>query len=81
MEGEREALEAAIKNRPKLLSPYLSSLTDSLMCIGDKEIFSCKGINTFITTIWTQNCLLLSDDVCMKEIATTLFTEQLILKG
>ncbi len=41
------------------------------MCIGDKEIFSCKRINTFITTTWTQNCLLLSDDVYMKEIATT----------
>ncbi len=46
------------------------------MCIGDKEIFSCKGINTFITTIWTRNCLLLSDDVCMKEIATTIWCQK-----
>ncbi len=41
------------------------------MCIGDEDL-SCKRINTFITIIWTQSCLLLSDDVCLKEIATTL---------
>ncbi len=40
------------------------------MCIGDEDL-SCKRINTFITIIWTQSCLLLSDDVCLKEIATT----------
>ncbi len=45
------------------------------MCIGDEEIFSCKRINTFITTIWTQNCLLLGDDVYMKEIATTIWCQ------
>ncbi len=32
------------------------------------EDLSCKRINTFITIIWTQSCLLLSDDVCLKEI-------------
>ncbi len=41
------------------------------MCVGDEDL-SCKRINTFITIIWTQSCLLLSDDVCLKEIATTL---------
>ncbi len=40
------------------------------MCIGDEDL-SSKRINTFITIIWTQSCLLLSDDVCLKEIATT----------
>ncbi len=45
------------------------------MCVGDKDL-SCKRINTFITIIWTQSCLLLSDDVCLKEIATTIWCQK-----
>ncbi len=32
-----------------------------------------QGNKHFITIIWTQSCLLLSDDVCLKEIATTVY--------
>ncbi len=45
------------------------------MCIGDEDL-SCKRINTFITIIWTQSCLLLSDEVCLKEIATTIWCQK-----
>ncbi len=41
------------------------------MCVSDEGSLLQEN-KFFITIIWTQNCLLLSDDVCMKEIATTL---------
>ncbi len=41
------------------------------MCISDERSLLQEN-KYFITIIWTQSCLLLSDDVCMKEIATTL---------
>ncbi len=40
------------------------------MCISDERSLLQEN-KYFITIIWTQSCLLLSDDVCMKEIATT----------
>ncbi len=56
----------------------LSLLTDSIMCVGDEGSLLQEN-KYFITIIWTQSCLLLSDDVCMKEIATTSFKLKCII--
>ncbi len=68
--GGGEALKATIKTDRNCFPLSFSSLTHSSCVLVTRDL-SCRRINTFITIIWTQNCLLLSDDVCMKEIATT----------
>ncbi len=51
-----------------LSSLSLSSLTHSYVCYLQRDLL--QGNKYFIIIIWTQICLLLSDDVCQK-IATT----------
>ncbi len=45
------------------------------MCISDERSLLQEN-KYFITIIWTQSCLLLSDDVCMREIATTIWCQK-----
>ncbi len=79
-EGRKKALKGTtIKTGWHCLS--LSLLTDSqLMCISDERSLLQEN-KYFITIIWTQSCLLLSDDVCMKEIATTIWCQKVGFLG
>ncbi len=47
--GEKEGLEAKdYKKQAGTVTPYLSLLTDSQLCVLVTRIFSCKGINTLL---------------------------------
>ncbi len=64
--GEKEGLEAKDYKKTgwHCDSLSLSLLTDSQLCVLVTRDLLLQGNKYFITIIWTQSCLLLSDDVC-----------------